>query len=68
MDIFPQGHADTIIIPMAIDAGGFRNKTSKNVNNGNKIIWEKDKKTLVILQDVSTVKDPGIKLVFSKKD
>lgn len=31
---------------------------------GTKIIWEKDKNTMVILQDVSTVKDPGIKLVF----
>ena len=35
---------------------------------GNKIIWEKDKNTLVTLQDVSTVKDPGIKLVFSRKN
>ena len=35
---------------------------------GTKIIWEKDKNTLVILQDVSTVKDPGIKLVFSRKN
>ena len=40
--------------------------TSKT--EGNKIIWEKDKNTLVILQDVSTVKDPGIKLVFSRKN
>lgn len=35
---------------------------------GTKIIWEKDKNTMVILQDVSTVKDPGIKLVFSRKN
>ena len=40
--------------------------TSKT--EGNKIIWEKDKNTLVTLQDVSTVKDPGIKLVFSRKN
>ena len=43
-------------------------KFGASKTEGNKIIWEKDKKTLVILQDVSTVKDPGIKLVFSKKD
>ena len=35
------------------------------LKNG-KIIWEKDKKTRVILEDVSTLKDPGIKIVFSK--
>ncbi len=35
---------------------------------GTKIIWEKDKNTMVILQDVSTVKDPGIKLVFLRKN
>lgn len=33
---------------------------------GKKIIWEKDKKTRVALEDVSTDKDPGIKLIFSK--
>ena len=37
-------------------------------NEGTKIIWEKDKNTMVILQDVSTVKDPGIKLVFLRKN
>jgi len=31
-----------------------------------KITWEKHKKTRVILEDVSTLKDPGIKIVFSK--
>jgi hypothetical protein len=35
---------------------------------GNKIIWEKDVNTQVTLQDVSTLKDPGIKLVFSRKN
>ena len=35
---------------------------------GTKIIWGKDKNTMVILQDVSTVKDPGIKLVFLRKN
>ena len=35
---------------------------------GNKIIWEKDVNTLVTLQDVSTLKDPGIKLVFLRKN
>jgi len=34
--------------------------------NGKKIIWEKDKNTQVVLDDVSTAKDPGIKLVFLK--
>lgn len=33
---------------------------------GKKIIWEKDKNTRVVLDDVSTAKDPGIKLVFLK--
>jgi hypothetical protein len=36
------------------------------ITQGSKIIWEKDKKTRVVLEDVSTNKDPGIKLVFSK--
>jgi hypothetical protein len=35
---------------------------------GNKIIWEKDVNTQVTLQDVSTLKDPGIKLVFLRKN
>jgi hypothetical protein len=43
-------------------------KFGASKTEGNKIIWEKDKNTLVILQDVSTVKDPGIKLVFSRKN
>ena len=43
-------------------------KFGASKTEGNKIIWEKDKKTLVILQDVSTVKDPGIKLVFLRKN
>lgn len=42
-------------------------KFGASKTEGNKIIWEKDKNTQVILQDVSTVKDPGIKLVFLKK-
>lgn len=42
-------------------------KFGSSKTEGNKIIWEKDKNTQVILQDVSTVKDPGIKLVFLKK-
>jgi hypothetical protein len=33
---------------------------------GKKIIWEKNKNTRVVLDDVSTTKDPGIKLVFLK--
>lgn len=33
---------------------------------GKKIVWEKAKNTRVVLADVSTVKDPGIKLVFLK--
>lgn len=37
---------------------------SKSVEK--KIIWEKAKQTRVILEDVSTDKDPGIKLVFLK--
>ena len=43
-------------------------KFGSSKTEGNKIIWEKDKNTQVILQDVSTVKDPGIKLVFLKKN
>ena len=43
-------------------------KFGASKTEGNKIIWEKDKNTQVILQDVSTVKDPGIKLVFLKKN
>ena len=43
-------------------------KFGASKTEGTKIIWEKDKNTLVILQDVSTVKDPGIKLVFSRKN
>jgi hypothetical protein len=38
-------------------------KFGASKTEGNKIIWEKDKNTQVILQDVSTGKDPGIKLV-----
>ena len=38
--MFPHGQAATIIMPIAIDAGGFNNKTKPNVNNGNKIICE----------------------------
>jgi hypothetical protein len=30
------------------------------------IIWEKDKNTRIVLEDVSSTKDPGIKLIFSK--
>ena len=33
---------------------------------GKKIIWEKNKNTRIVLDDVSTTKDPGIKLVFFK--
>jgi len=33
---------------------------------GKKNVWENDKNTRVILDDVSTSKDPGIKLVFLK--
>ncbi len=43
-------------------------KFGASKTEGTKIIWEKDKNTLVILQDVSTVKDPGIKLVFLRKN
>ncbi|NBW03578.1 MAG: hypothetical protein EBR87_07700, partial [Cytophagia bacterium] len=43
-------------------------KFGASKSEGNKIIWEKDKNTQVILQDVSTDKDPGIKLVFSRKN
>jgi len=43
-------------------------KFGASKTEGNKIIWKNDKNTLVILQDVSTGKDPGIKLVFSKKN
>ncbi len=43
-------------------------KFGASKTEGNKIIWEKDKNTQVILQDVSTGKDPGIKLVFSRKN
>ena len=43
-------------------------KFGASKTEGNKIIWEKDKNTQVILQDVSTMKDPGIKLVFLKKN
>ena len=35
---------------------------------GNKIFWENDKNTQVILQDVSTGKDPGINLIFIRKN
>ena len=35
---------------------------------GKKIIWEKNKNTRVVLDDVSTAKDPGIKLVFLKRN
>jgi hypothetical protein len=42
-------------------------KFGSSKTDGNKIIWEKDKNTQVILHDVSTIKDPGIKLVFLKK-
>jgi hypothetical protein len=34
----------------------------------NKMNWLKDKNTQIILEDVSTSKDPGIKLVFSNKN
>lgn len=43
-------------------------KFGPSKTEGNKIIWEKDKNTEVILQDVSTLKDPGIKLVFLRKN
>jgi len=43
-------------------------KFGASKTEGNKIIWEKDKNTRVILQDVSTLKDPGIKLVFLRKN
>jgi len=43
-------------------------KFGASKTEGNKIIWEKDKNTQVILQDVSTDKDPGIKLVFLRKN
>jgi hypothetical protein len=43
-------------------------KFGASKTEGNKIIWEKDKNTQVILQDVSTGKDPGIKLVFLRKN
>lgn len=43
-------------------------KFGASKTEGNKIIWEKDKNTEVILQDVSTGKDPGIKLVFLRKN
>lgn len=43
-------------------------KFGASKTEGNKIIWEKDKNTQVMLQDVSTDKDPGIKLVFSRKN
>lgn len=43
-------------------------KFGASKTEGNKIIWEKDINTQVILQDVSTGKDPGIKLVFSRKN
>jgi hypothetical protein len=43
-------------------------KFGASKTEGNKIIWEKDKNTQVILHDVSTDKDPGIKLVFSRKN
>jgi len=35
---------------------------------GKKIIWKKNKNTRVVLDDVSTAKDPGIKLVFLKRN
>lgn len=43
-------------------------KFGASKTEGNKIIWDKDKNTQVILQDVSTGKDPGIKLVFLRKN
>lgn len=43
-------------------------KFGASKTEGNKIIWEKNKNTQVILQDVSTGKDPGIKLVFLRKN
>ena len=43
-------------------------KFGASKTEGNKIIWEIDKNTQVILQDVSTDKDPGIKLIFSRKN
>jgi len=43
-------------------------KFGASKTEGNKIIWEKDVNTQVTLQDVSTLKDPGIKLVFSRKN
>ncbi|WP_459510585.1 hypothetical protein [Aquirufa sp. ROCK2-A2] len=39
---------------------------SQNVNK--KTVWNKNKNTQIILEDVSTSKDPGIKLIFSKKN
>ena len=41
MDIFPQGQAATNIIPIAIEADGFHNKTNKKVINGSNIICDK---------------------------
>ena len=41
-------------------------KFGASIQQNGKIIWDKDKKTRVILEDVSTEKDPGIKLAFLK--
>jgi hypothetical protein len=43
-------------------------KFGKNQIADNKYQWMRNKNTQVTLEDVSTSKDPGIKLVFSKKN
>ena len=43
-------------------------KFGKSQMSDNKYQWLQNKNTQVILEDVSTSKDPGIKMIFSKKN
>jgi hypothetical protein len=42
-------------------------KFGTSISNGKKIIWSQNKNTQVELEDVSTAKDPGIKIVLKAK-
>jgi hypothetical protein len=43
-------------------------KFGRSQLSDNKYQWLQNKNTQVILEDVSTSKDPGIKMIFSKKN
>jgi len=45
----------------------FNVKFGPSVTKGNKTIWNQNKNTQVELQDVSTSKDPGIKVILKSK-